>query len=187
MKQGNKTKNLILDASNELFYKNGYASTSFSDIVNSTGLSKGNITYHFKNKQNILEAIIENRLTDINKLLLLWEKSTDDPKKRLILFCEMIIQEQNNLKNFGCPMGTLTSEFSKNQPELYNITIPLFKRFREWLKEQFYLLGLSEKKADERAMSLLAYVQGISTITHVFKDLNFLNQEMDKLKKSICS
>ncbi|WP_415398527.1 TetR/AcrR family transcriptional regulator [Sulfurimonas sp. CS5] len=48
----------MLDAYNELFYKNGYASTSFSDIENITGLSKGNITYHFKNKQSILEGII---------------------------------------------------------------------------------------------------------------------------------
>lgn len=185
--QGNKTKTLILDVSNELFYKNGYASTSFSDIENITGLSKGNITYHFKNKQSILEGIISNRLQDINILLESWEKESNKPQARLIMFCDMILNQKNNLEKFGCPMGTLTSEFSKNEPKLYEITLPLFKKFKEWLTQEYLNLKFTNKEAQQKAMSLLSRVQGIAVVTHAFKDISFLENEIKDLKSELLS
>ena len=183
MKQGEKTKQFILDESNKLFYMNGYASTSFSDIVEKTGLSKGNITYHFKNKQIILEGIIAKRKVEIKALFQAWEEQSSKPQERLLLFCDMIVSEKENIESFGCPMGTLTAEFSKNEPELYTITLPMFELYRTWLKEQFSLLEVSN--VDDEAMSLLSRVQGVAMLTHAFKDRSFLSREMMKIKKNI--
>jgi len=185
MKQGEKTKKLILDASDELFYHHGYSNTSFSDVVNKTGLSKGNITYHFKNKQDILRAIIDNRISKIDSLIQTWENQSDNPKDRLISFCEMLIDEQDNLEKYGCPIGTLTSEFSKDQPELYEITLLMFQRLKEWLSIQFSILGLANEESEEKALELLSRVQGISVITHVFKNNHFLHIEINRLKDAI--
>lgn len=187
MKQGEKTKNLILDESDKLFYMNGYASTSFSDIVEKTGLSKGNITYHFKNKQIILEGIIAKRMVKIKKSFQVWEEQSSKPKERLLLFCDMIVSQKDNLKAFGCPMGTLTAEFSKNEPELYEITLPMFQLYRRWLKEQFILLGLSQEEADEESISLLSRVQGVAMIVHAFKEQEVLEREILKVKAYIDS
>ncbi len=183
MKQGEKTKNYILEESNRLFYVNGYASTSFSDIVKATGLSKGNITYHFKNKQAILEGIVAKRMEQIEASFQAWNKQSSNPKERLLLFCEMIVAEQKSIESFGCPMGTLTAEFAKNEPELYALTLPMFSAYREWLKEQFTKLGFSH--ADEEAMSLLSRVQGVAMVTHAFKDKGFLYREMERIKREI--
>ena len=183
MKQGEKTKQYILDESNKLFYINGYASSSFSDIVNATGLSKGNITYHFKNKKAILEGIINKRMLEIETSFKAWEEKSTDPKERLLLFCDMIVSEKDNIEAFGCPMGTLTAEFSKNEPELYALTVPMFNAYRVWIKEQFTALGFSH--ADEEAMSLLGKVQGVAMVTHAFKDKDFLYKEIQKIKKEI--
>lgn len=185
MKQGNKTKLRILDVANRLFYEQGFNSTSISNIVDLTGLSKGNITYHFKSKQAILEGIVVKRLTEIDELLIEWNDNFPSPLDRLIRFCEMLVDEQDNLKHYGCPMGTLTGEFSKNQPTLYQISLPMFKRFLTWLTEQFLLLNYSPEQANENAMELLSRVQGISVITHIFKDKGFLNKEIKKLKDEI--
>jgi len=97
----------------------------------------------------------------------------------------MLVDEQDNLAHYGCPMGTLTGELSKNQQTLYQITLPMFKRFLTWLTDQFLLLGCSSKQAHENAMELLARVQGISVMTHIFKDKQFLNKEITKLKSDI--
>ena len=186
MKQGDKTKIIILDTANTLFYQQGFNATSICHIVNETGISKGNITYHFKNKQAILEGIVENRLTGIDKLLTSWSDSTSSPLHRLMLFCDMLLNEQDNLENYGCPMGTLTGELSKNQASLYQITLPMFKRFQTWLFEQFLLLDSSTEQAEEHAMELLSRVQGIAVITHTFKDKDFLGKAIKKLKDEIC-
>ncbi|WP_428738789.1 TetR/AcrR family transcriptional regulator [Sulfurimonas sp.] len=185
MKQGEKTKKLILDVSSELFYHKGYSSTSFGDIVEKTGLSKGNITYHFKNKEEILKGIVQNRLEGIQSSIQEWKKTSDDSKERLKMFCEMIVDEQENLEKYGCPLGTLTSEFSKHEPQLYAITLPLFQTFREWIAKEYVSLGSGKEEADEKAMSLLSKVQGVALITHVFKDKEFLVREIDSIKKEL--
>jgi AcrR family transcriptional regulator len=185
MKQGEKTKHYILDESNKLFYKNGYNSSSFSDIVKETGLSKGNLTYHFKNKKAILEGIIAKRMLEIEGSFKAWEEQSENPKQRLLLFCDMIVGEQENIESFGCPMGTLTAEFSKNEPELYALTLPMFSAYRQWLKEQFEALDFDNP--DEEAMSLLGKVQGVAMVTHGFKDKKFLLREIEKIKKEVTS
>jgi len=185
MKQGEKTKQYILEESNRLFYANGYASTSFTDIMHATGLSKGNITYHFKNKQAILEGIIGMRLGQIESTFKTWEAQSSKPIERLQFFCDMVILEQDNIEAFGCPMGTLTAEFSKNEPTLYAITLPLFESFRTWLGRQFVSLGLEKKAADEHAMSLLSRVQGVAMVSHAFKDKKFLVSEIEKIKEEL--
>ncbi len=187
MKQGNKTKLKILTTANQLFYQQGYNNTSFSNIVDRTGLSKGNITYHFKSKQNILEGIVEMRLTDIQQLLNAWDEKISTPIKRLERFCDMLIDEQNNLQKYGCPMGTLTGELSKSQSELYQVSLPMFGLFRKWLKQQFLLLKFSTKQADENALELLSRAQGISVIIHAFKEQDFLVKAVNKLKRDIKS
>lgn len=182
MKQGDKTRLYIINTADDLFYHQGYSNTSFANIVDKTGLSKGNITYHFNSKKNILKAIIEKRTANIEQLLATWDQAHSDPLLRLIYFCDMLVTEQEDLKRYGCPIGTLTSEFSKNEPELYHITLPLFQSFRHWLKQQFLLLNYSAIQADEKGMALLARAQGIAILTHAFKDKDFLTREIDKLK-----
>lgn len=185
MKQGDKTKQHILEQSNVLFYINGYSSTSFTDIMEATGLSKGNITYHFKNKQVILEGIIAQRLRETERLFKTWEEKSQSAKERLTFFCEMIVSEQENLVAYGCPMGTLTAEFAKNEPTLYAITLPLFQRYRIWLAKQFSLAGSDNIDADTQAMSLLGRVQGVAMVAHAFKDKHFLVNEIEKIKEEL--
>ena len=183
MKQGEKTKRHILEQSDKLFYEHGYAHSSFTDIMNATGLSKGNITYHFKNKRAILEGIVAQRMSEIEASFKTWEEKANTPTERLALFCEMIVEQQGAIESFGCPMGTLTAEFSKNEPELYTLTLPMFNAYRAWLGEQFRELGF--KSYDEEAMSLLGRVQGVAMVTHAFKDSDFFRREMERVKEEI--
>ena len=183
MKQGEKTKRHILEQSDKLFYEHGYAHSSFTDIMNATGLSKGNITYHFKNKRAILEGIVAQRMSEIEASFKAWEEKANTPTERLALFCDMIVEQQGAIESFGCPMGTLTAEFSKNEPELYALTLPMFNAYRAWLGEQFKELGF--KAYDEEAMSLLGRVQGIAMVTHAFKDSDFFRREMERVKEEI--
>jgi AcrR family transcriptional regulator len=56
MKQDTRQK--ILAAAKKLFNERGYDAVSIQDIAGALGISKGNLTYHFKKKEHIVEAII---------------------------------------------------------------------------------------------------------------------------------
>lgn len=53
------TRDEILEAAKLLFTKRGYNAVSVKDIADYVGISKGNLTYHFKKKEQIMEALLD--------------------------------------------------------------------------------------------------------------------------------
>lgn len=53
----NKTKNKILTAARELFNSSGYSNVTIRMIAKELGMSSGNLNYHFKKREDILEAL----------------------------------------------------------------------------------------------------------------------------------
>ena len=59
VKEASERKNEILDAAAELFVTKGYEETSTGDILDRVGIARGTLYYHFKSKEDILDALIE--------------------------------------------------------------------------------------------------------------------------------
>lgn len=59
----------ILNAAFEAFMEKGYSNTSMDDIVKRSGLSKGTLYWHFKNKQELFIAIIRFAFQPFDDLL----------------------------------------------------------------------------------------------------------------------
>lgn len=59
VKEAEERKNEILDVAERLFGENGYDNTSTNDILNEIGIARGTLYYHFKSKEDILNAVIE--------------------------------------------------------------------------------------------------------------------------------
>lgn len=79
----------ILDAAEEIFYARGYHETAISDIVKSIGVAQGTFYYYFKSKDEVLEALINRRISEFShELEQLVASSTLNPLEKL----EKIIQ-----------------------------------------------------------------------------------------------
>ena len=59
VKEAEERKNEILDAAEELFVTKGYDGTSTGDILDKVGIARGTLYYHFRSKEDILDALIE--------------------------------------------------------------------------------------------------------------------------------
>lgn len=66
VKEAEERKNEILDVAERLFGTKGFDNTSTSDILDEIGIARGTLYYHFKSKEEILDAMI-SRMT--NKLI----------------------------------------------------------------------------------------------------------------------
>ncbi len=64
MKKKIATKERIISKSIELFNQNGFGSVTLFELAGALGMTRGNLTYHFKTKDILLEAIVDE----------LWEK-----------------------------------------------------------------------------------------------------------------
>ena len=58
-KESISKRDIILNESFRLFLKKGYAAVSFSDLVEATGISRGNMFHHFKNKEDIFNHAVD--------------------------------------------------------------------------------------------------------------------------------
>lgn len=178
--KGEKTRTEIVEAAQGLFYHQGYHHTSFSDIVDAAGILRGNIYHYFKSKDDILDAVVAQHLAQFAAMLANWEQQESQPHQRLLRFTEMLIGRQGDLMHYGCPVGTLTGELGKNSAA-ENPAQPLFDLFRQWLAHQFEALGHG-KEADTLALHLLGRAQGITVISHVYRDPKLLKREVGLLQ-----
>ncbi len=181
-RKSERTRQRIVEAANRLFYHKGYHNTSFTDVVNASGVPRGNIYYYFKSKEEILHAALRYRISRIEQMLQSWSERYRTPLERLNRFLEILPDSAEALARYGCPMGTLNAELGKNDPELQTEARTMFLLFEDWLTDQFAELGYAGR-AREFARRLLARGQGISMITHVYGDRRFLMQETDLLQR----
>jgi len=178
--KGEKTRTDIVESARRLFYEQGYDSTSFSDIVEASGLFRGNIYHYFKTKDEILRAVIEQHLEEYRALLLQWERKNADPKAQLLAFVDMIVGRKAELVEYGCPIGSLNTELAKDRRDLQQAARALFDLFRDWLSARFRELG-KNAEAESLALHLLGRAQGIAVISHVYRDAKLLRQETRRL------
>ena len=59
VKEAVERRNEILDAAEELFVTKGYDKTSTNDILDKVQIARGTLYYHFKSKEDILNAMID--------------------------------------------------------------------------------------------------------------------------------
>ncbi|WP_309119934.1 TetR/AcrR family transcriptional regulator [Paenibacillus sp.] len=59
VKEAEKRRNEILDAADELFGRKGYDGTSTNDILEKVGIARGTLYYHFKSKEDLMDALID--------------------------------------------------------------------------------------------------------------------------------
>lgn len=174
------TREQIIDTANRLFYERGYESTSFASIAEAVGISRGNFYYHFKTKDEILEAVIQARLTKTREMLACWHESSATPLERIRRFAQIVITNREDIENYGCPVGTLTNELAKLEHPARAQAVGIFEVFRTWLREQFEALG-RPLEADDLALHVLMFSQGVATLSNAFGERDYVERELNRL------
>lgn len=170
------TRAQIAEKADTLFYEGGFEATSFADIAGAVGISRGNFYYHFRTKDEILDAVITRRLKATEAMLETWQVDVS-PQRRILSFIRILITNRAKIMAFGCPVGTLNTELSKLNHVAQTRAAAIFGLFREWLAAQFTLLG-HVKAADRLALHLLGRTQGVAVMASSLRDESFLRAEV---------
>lgn len=174
------TRERIVAAADEIFYETGYEHSSFADIARRVGISRGNFYYHFKSKDEILDAVIRLRLANTGRMLAEWEAGNEEPAARIRRFIDMLIANRAKIMLYGCPVGTLCNELAKLDHLARTRAGAIFALFRDWLSREFVRLDRSAD-ADALAMQLLARSQGVATLASAFRDEDFIRREVAQM------
>jgi AcrR family transcriptional regulator len=168
-------KALIRDEAHALFSKISFAKTSVADIAKACGLGKGTIYLYFKSKDDIVLAIIEERIAKLEESDSAFfgdpELSTRDKVRR---FFENAVDETFALKDL------IFGPFENVQGKMFKDIFFKYGRYYEWCIEKLAKIlapsgALSAKPTEgtlEDAKLLVELVVGRMLLFLVGRDWN---------------
>lgn len=127
------TKQKILNASLLLFNENGIGNVRLQQIADKTGISVGNLAYHFSNKEAIAESLITQVINSLQNILRNYSKdaSLDDLDSFFKEFYQLC--DHFNFFNFD------VLEIKRSYPELYESLQQFFTKIRLQMERQLEL------------------------------------------------
>lgn len=185
MSQRISSRDKIIQAAKELFYHHGYQATSVDDILRATRVVKSNFYYHFPTKEDLIIAVLEQRVAEYEVLIIQSLQNISlSPAERLDRFFDHICHAQQQLKSAGCPFGNFAASLPSPTTE------PRYERFRSKLSAVFYhieeamrecLVAGTQQGAfrtditpREMAAFLMASVQGLLILAKAHQDADGL-------------
>jgi TetR/AcrR family transcriptional regulator, transcriptional repressor for nem operon len=167
--KGGANRQRIVDAALNLFMERGYAETSIGDVADAAGLLKGNLSYYFKTKADMLEAVSAARQAELFARLQARLPAQPTPLQAIDAFIQVTQDSAEELARVGCPVGTLASQLGKSDPALQPYASRILEALRDWLVVQF---GRAHPAplAQAHAEHLLTLLQGAATMAHAFRD-----------------
>jgi len=150
MKKSQETRLHILQTAFNLIYGNGYQTTSVDEIIAKTNVTKGAFYYHFKTKDEMGLAILNELLKphfSANFIEPL-KQSGDALESIYNLIHHLLIDEPSMTLENGCPASNLTQEMA---PWNRDFTITLNELSNRWEKAMIEAIGKSKEKGIIRA------------------------------------
>ena len=155
----------IIETAQEILIKEGFTNMSLRNVAQRMGISHGNLTYYFANKEALLSAVIEAILQRTEEEFRAAEASfPDDPKARIAAFYKFAIEDAKSpgIENFFLQLWGLARE-SKVAAEL-----------RESVYRHFFaqvLLRLEQARPNEgslylknKAIMIIALLEGMQVM-----------------------
>jgi TetR/AcrR family transcriptional repressor of nem operon len=191
IRDGRSTREAILDAATRLMHVRGYQNTSLDDVLRESGVGKGNFYYHFRSKEDLGYAILDQLVAGFLERTLepCFSDASAPHLTQIRCFLDRVLDAQRQRKCVGgCAMGNLASELSD-----------VHEGFRERLASVFHAwrtrLTLVLHEAQERgevvescqpesiSHFLVAALEGAILLSKVSKDIAVMEQCVMELKR----
>ena len=89
----------LIEAAKAKFYQQGVALTTLADIAQQAQVPLGNVYYHFRTKEALVEAVVQAHTQELHAKFGKWERIAD-PCQRLLALLQTA-REQEHDGNFS--------------------------------------------------------------------------------------
>lgn len=180
----------IVEAAQDLVYRQTFAATSLADVATAAQLQKGHLTYYFKTKDELAHAVADAHLDAMRARLEAWTRAGGTPYETLDRFVSMLEQSAPQLAAYGCPLGTLCDELGKAAPDLQRHARAPFDLLLHWLATQFAThpqaltaTDTPPPEATNQAEHLLAMAEGAALLAHAYRDPTLIHRQANHIRQ----
>jgi TetR/AcrR family transcriptional repressor of nem operon len=161
----------LVDSAQSLIYEQGVHRTTLAEVAERADVPVGNVYYYFKTKDDLVDAVLESRAAQIHETLEGFGKRRT-PQARLKALAHGWVEIAETVAQFGCPLGTLSSELGKHPDDMAAPDASVFQPIVDWIETQLRELG--RRDARDLAFELLARIQGGALLGQSFRDPDIL-------------
>jgi TetR/AcrR family transcriptional regulator, transcriptional repressor for nem operon len=191
LRDGKSARDAVLKAATRLMHVRGYQNTSLDDVLRESGVGKGNFYYHFRSKEDLGYAILDQLVASFLERTLEPCFSVPDapPLSQILCFLDRVLEAQRQRKCVGgCAMGNLASELSDVHEGFRERLASVFTTWRERLtvalreaQERGEVVAACEPEAI--GQFLVAGLEGAMLLSKVSKDIAVMEQCVIELKR----
>ena len=171
----------LIEAAKIMFYHQGVTGTTLADVAQQAQVPLGNIYYHFRTKEALVEAVIQAHLQELQSLFAQLDRHPD-PRQRLLGLLAAERESEHTLARYGCPHGSLSQELNKEDDQPATTAALLLQAYLDWTERQFRLLGKDEEEAKDFAIDLISSLQGTFVLTSGFRSPELLKRKLQRLE-----
>ncbi|WP_027418181.1 TetR/AcrR family transcriptional regulator [Crocinitomix catalasitica] len=190
MSKASNTRHTILEKAFDLIYKKGYQTTSIDEIIATTKVTKGAFYYHFKTKDDMGLAIINEIVKPtMHEEFILPLESTNDPLDNIYNITESLLLKNEYLTiEFGCPAGNLTQEMAPWNVEFSNALNEIILEWQSSIEESLQLAiekGSIQTTVNPKQVALfvIAGYWGIRNYGKLAKNIDCYHTYLEELKR----
>lgn len=188
--KGTATRERILEKALQLFQHKGFGGTSISDILDSAGIKKGTLYFHFTSKDEIGFTVLKRASSELSAFL----DSVlvgDTALAKLDSYFIGILESQRRLKFIGgCIFGNAALEMSDSNA-LYADYIS--QVFEQWIETIRSIVAAAQSSGDIRgdipaealARQIVAATEGAIMLARIHKHEHSLNLCFTSLRQML--
>jgi TetR/AcrR family transcriptional repressor of nem operon len=165
----------ILQKAFGLVYQNGYRTTSVDEIIATTQVTKGAFFYHFKNKDEMgLAMINEVMLPGMQQALIGPLHNSDDPVAEIYdMMHSLLMENPFFIVKYGCPAVNLVEEMASHNEAFQSALMKLNNQWHEAIAaclEKGKALGKIKKDTDTKqaAYFIMAGYGGVRNLGKIY-------------------
>ncbi len=184
-KRSDKRERLI-NAAKELFYKQGFSSTTIADIAKLADVPLGNVYYYFKTKDEICAAVINERNIEVNNVITEFNM-LNTVSEKLVAMVDYYSVRAEQVSQYGNIFSSLAQELSRQQNPLAAKAREILSTLANWLSAQFRTVYSDANEAEDQAVKFLSCLQGMQVLTLAFQDPSITAKQAALLKAEIAA
>jgi len=167
------SKDAFVTAAQELLRRRGYAASGVSDIVALSGAPKGSLYFHFPGgKQELAVAAMERSAAQLGVAMAAMLDSSDDTGEAIGRLVDALAAGLAGSQFAdGCPIATVALETASESEEMRAAAQAAFDSWLDVLQRRFADDGLDDGAARERALTVLAAIEGGLILARAQRDV----------------
>ncbi|MEC8830987.1 MAG: TetR/AcrR family transcriptional regulator [Bacteroidota bacterium] len=170
--QRNELHEHIISSAGELFYSQGYNSTGVNEIINKCDIAKATLYSHFKSKEDICVAYLNQRHTDFMERLKNYVAQRQSGKNQLLAIFDLL-RDLYLEENFqGCWSIKTLGELSPDQTKILKVIQQQKKELLLFLGEVVgdNISNLSRAETEKISGGLYLLYESAVMESHLFKN-----------------